>query len=126
MRIAITFVACALIWGSTFLAIRFGNEATPPVWAATIRPALALVLLFGITGAFRMRLPRGKALRGAALVTRKLIAAVVAIGGVALIFAGELGVSARSRACSPCSVPQAPRCSRTCCSSRRRSSRSSR
>jgi len=60
MRIAITFVACALIWGSTFLAIRFGNEATPPVWAATIRLALASVLLFGITGAFRMRLPRGK------------------------------------------------------------------
>jgi len=141
MRIAVTFVACALIWGSTFLAIRFGNEATPPVWAATIRLALASVLLFGITGAFRMPLPRGKALRGAALwglfnlgvnlsllyigettvpsgisavlfatvplttallaaafgveplVTRKLIAAIVAIGGVAIIFAGELGVA---------------------------------
>jgi drug/metabolite transporter (DMT)-like permease len=141
MRIAITFVACALIWGTTFLAIRIGNEATPPVWAATIRLALASLLLFGITGAFRMPLPRGKALRGAALwglfnlginfsllyigettvpsgisavlfatvplttallaaafhveplVTRKLIAAVVAIGGVAIIFAGELAAS---------------------------------
>jgi drug/metabolite transporter (DMT)-like permease len=141
MRIAITFVACALIWGTTFLAIRIGNEATPPVWAATIRLALASLLLFGITGAFRMPLPRGKALRGAALwglfnlginfsllyigettvpsgisavlfatvplttallaaafrveplVTRKLIAAAVAIGGVAIIFAGELAVS---------------------------------
>ncbi|MDP9245289.1 MAG: EamA family transporter [Chloroflexota bacterium] len=141
MRIAITFVACALIWGSTFLAIRFGNETTPPVWAATIRLALASVLLFGITAAFRMPLPRGQALRGAALwglfnlgvnlsllyigettvpsgiaavlfatvplttallaaafgveplVTRKVIGAVVAIGGVAVIFAGELGVS---------------------------------
>jgi drug/metabolite transporter (DMT)-like permease len=141
MRIAVTFVACALIWGSTFLAIRFGNEATPPVWAATIRLAIASVLLFGIAAAFRMPLPRGNALRGAALwglfnlgvnlsllyigettvpsgisavlfatvplttallaaifhveplVTRKLVAAVVAIGGVAVIFAGELGVS---------------------------------
>jgi drug/metabolite transporter (DMT)-like permease len=141
MRIAVTFVACALIWGSTFLAIRFGNEATPPVWAAAIRLALASVLLFGIAAAFRMPLPRGRALRGAALwglfnlgvnlsllyigettvpsgisavlfatvplttallaatfrveplVTRKLIAAIVAIGGVAVIFAGELGVS---------------------------------
>ena len=141
MRIAVTFVACAPIWGSTFLAIRFGNEATPPVWAATIRLALASALLFGIAAAFRMPLPRGQALRGAAwwglfnlgvslsllyigettvpsgisavlfatvplttallaagfrvepLVTRKLIAAVVAIGGVAIIFAGELGVS---------------------------------
>jgi drug/metabolite transporter (DMT)-like permease len=141
MRIAVTFVGCALIWGTTFLAIRFGNEATPPVWAATIRLALASVLLFGITAVFRMPLPRGKALRGAALwgmfnlgvnmsllyigettvpsgisavlfatvplttallaaalhvetlVTRKLIGAVVAIGGVAVIFAGELGVA---------------------------------
>jgi len=141
MRIAITFVACALIWGSTFLAIRFGNEATPPVWAATIRLVIASVLLFGIAAAFRMPLPRGSALRGAALwglfnlgvnlsllyigettvpsgisavlfatvplttallaaafrveplVARKLIAAIIAIGGVAVIFAGELGVS---------------------------------
>ncbi len=141
MRIGVTFVACALIWGSTFLAIRLGNEATPPVWAATIRLALASVLLFGISAAFRMPLPRGAALRGAALwgffnlgvnfallysgeqtvpsgisavlfatvplttallaaifgverlVARKLIAAVVAIAGVAVIFAGELGVA---------------------------------
>ncbi|HEY8830699.1 MAG TPA: EamA family transporter, partial [Candidatus Limnocylindria bacterium] len=141
MRIAITFVACALIWGTTFLAIRFGNEATPPVWAATIRLALASVVLFGIAAALRMPMPRGRALRGAALwgffnlgvnmsllyigettvpsgisavlfatvplttallaaalnveplVTRKLVAAIVAIGGVAIIFAGELGVS---------------------------------
>ena len=141
MRIAGAFIACALIWGSTFLAIRFGNEATPPVWAATIRLTLASVLLFGIAAAFRMPLPRGAALRGAALwgffnlgvnltllyigeqnvpsgisavlfatvplstallaaafgverlVTRKLIAAVVAIAGVAVIFAGELGIA---------------------------------
>jgi drug/metabolite transporter (DMT)-like permease len=141
MRIAVTFVACAVIWGSTFLAIRFGNEATAPVWAATIRLAIASALLFGIAAAFRMPLPRGQAFRGAALwglfnlgvnlsllyigettvpsgisavlfatvplttallaagfrveplVTRKLIAAVIAIGGVAIIFAGELGMS---------------------------------
>jgi drug/metabolite transporter (DMT)-like permease len=141
MRIAVAFIACALIWGTTFLAIRVGNEATPPVWAATIRLVLASAVLFGITGALRMPLPRGRALRGAALwglfnlginfsllyigettvpsgisavlfatvplttallaaafgveplVARKLIAAIVAIGGVAIIFAGELGVS---------------------------------
>ena len=141
MRIAVTFVACALIWGSTFLAIRLGNEATPPVWAATIRLTLASVLLFGIAAIFRMPIPRGRALRGAALwglfnlgvnlsllyigeqtvpsgisavlfatvplttallaaafgveplVLGKLVAALIAIGGVAVIFAGELGVS---------------------------------
>ena len=141
MRIAAAFVACSAIWGSTFLAIRLGNEATPPVWAATLRLVLASVLLFGIAGVFRMPIPRGAALRGAALwgfwnlgvnltllyvgeqtvpsgisavlfatvplstallaalfgverlVTRKLIAASVAIAGVAVIFAGELGVA---------------------------------
>ena len=141
MRIVVTFIACALIWGSTFLAIRLGNEATPPVWAATIRLTLASVLLFGIAAVFRMPLPRGQALRGAAfwgffnlgvnmtllyvgeqtvpsgisavlfatvplstalfaavfgverLVTRKVIAAAVAVAGVAVIFAGELGVA---------------------------------
>jgi drug/metabolite transporter (DMT)-like permease len=141
MRIALAFVACSAIWGSTFLAIRLGNEATPPVWAATIRLALASALLFGITAALRIPLPRGRALRGAALwgffnlgvnftllyvgeqtvpsgisavlfatvplstallaatlgverlVMRKLIAASVAIAGVAVIFAGELGAA---------------------------------
>ena len=141
MRIAAAFIGCAAIWGSTFLANRFGNEATPPAWAATIRLVLASALLFGIAAIFRMPLPRGAALRGAALwgffnlginmtllytgeqtvpsgisavlfatvplstallaaifgverlVTRKLIGAVVAIAGVAVIFAGELGVS---------------------------------
>src|ERR1700694_4211378 len=67
MRIAVTFIVCSLIWGTTFLAIRFGNEATPPVWAATIRLALASVVLFGIAAALRMPMPRGRALRGAAL-----------------------------------------------------------
>jgi len=141
MRVAVTFVACALIWGSTFLAIRFGNEAVPPLWAATLRLAIASVLLFAITRIIGTPLPRGRALRGAALwgvfslgvnlsllyvgeqtvpsgisavlfatvplstallaaafgverlVSQKLIAAVLAIGGVAVIFAGELGVA---------------------------------
>ena len=61
------FLGCVLIWGSTFLAIRLGNEATPPVWAATIRLVLASALLFVIAGVFRMPLPRGAALQGAAL-----------------------------------------------------------
>ena len=61
------FIACCLIWGSTFLAIRIGNEAVPPVWAATLRLALATPLLFGLALATRQRFPRGPALRGALL-----------------------------------------------------------
>jgi drug/metabolite transporter (DMT)-like permease len=33
-----------LIWGTTFLAIRIGSEAVPPLWAATIRLVLAALL----------------------------------------------------------------------------------
>ena len=134
----LVFVGCCLIWGSTFLAIRIGNEAVPPVWAATLRLSLAAPLLAALVFATRQRLPRGPALRGALLfgifnfganlsllywgervvpsgiaavlyatvplstaliaavmgverlVPRKLVAAVVAIVGVAIIFAGEL------------------------------------
>jgi drug/metabolite transporter (DMT)-like permease len=141
VKIYVAFLGCILIWGSTFLAIRIGNEATPPVWAATLRLALASVLLFAIARVFRMPLPRGEALRGAALfglfnfginftllyigeqtvpsgisavlfatvplstallagafrvepiARRKLFAAVVAVVGVAVIFAGELGLA---------------------------------
>lgn len=141
MRNYAAFLGCVLIWGSTFLAIRLGNEATPPVWAATIRLVLASALLFVIARVFRLPLPRAAALQGAALfgffnfginfallyigettvpsgiaavlfatvplstallaaafrverlAARKLVAAVVAIAGVAVIFAGELGVA---------------------------------
>jgi drug/metabolite transporter (DMT)-like permease len=134
----LVFIGCCLIWGSTFLAIRIGNEAVPPVWAATLRLVLAAPLLAGLVLVTRQRFPRGPALRGALLfgffnfgvnlsllywgervvpsgiaavlyatvplstaliaaalgverlVPRKLIAAVVAIVGVAIIFAGEL------------------------------------
>jgi len=159
MRIAVAFIACALIWGSTFLAIRFGNEAVPPVWAAAIRLALASVLLAAIAAAFRMPMPRGRALRGAALwglfnlgvnmsllyigettvpsgiaavlfatvplttallaarlrveplVARKLIAAIVAIGGVP----GSSAPRSRSPDSSQSSPPRAQRRSRMCC-----------
>ena len=134
----LVFIGCCLIWGSTFLAIRIGNEAVPPIWAATLRLALAAPLLAGLVFVTRQHFPRGPALRGALLfgffnfgvnlsllywgervvpsgiaavlyatvplstaliaaalgverlVPRRLVAAVVAIVGVAIIFAGEL------------------------------------
>ncbi len=56
--------ACSLIWGSTFLFIRLGNDArVPPVWAASMRLLLATVLLSAIAGALGHRFPRGAALR---------------------------------------------------------------
>lgn len=132
------FVACCLIWGSTFLAIRIGNESLPPEWAATLRLVLAAPLLALVVVIRRDRWPQGEALKAAILFgvfnfganlgllywgervvpsgiaavlyatvplstafiaaalgverlqRRKLIAAIVAIAGVATIFAGEM------------------------------------
>lgn len=134
----LAFIGCCLIWGSTFLAIRIGNQALPPEWAATLRLSLAAPLLALVVVIRRDRWPRGPALEAAVLFgvfnfganlallywgervvpsgiaavlyatvplstaliaallrverlrARKLIAAIVAIGGVATIFAGEM------------------------------------
>jgi drug/metabolite transporter (DMT)-like permease len=59
------FGACAAIWGSTFLVISIGNDALAPVWASTLRLALAAVLLAAWTRARGQALPRGPALRAA-------------------------------------------------------------
>jgi drug/metabolite transporter (DMT)-like permease len=132
------FAACGAIWGSTFLVISIGNDALAPVWAATLRLALAAVLLMAWTRVRGTALPRGAALRAAlgygvtqfgvnlpllywgemrvpsglsavvyatipltsALMTRalgmerltpgKILGAVVAFGGVALLFSSSL------------------------------------
>lgn len=134
----VAFLSCCLIWGSTFLAIRIGNQSLPPEWAATMRLTLAAPLLALIVLVRRDPWPRGKTLLGATLFgafnfganlallywgervvpsgiaavlyatvplstaflaavfgverlnARKLIAAIVAIAGVATIFAGEM------------------------------------
>jgi drug/metabolite transporter (DMT)-like permease len=133
------FFGCALIWGSTFLVIRIGNQSLPPLWAVTVRLALAAPLLVALTYASGERLPRGAAAAAAAgfgffnmglsmgllywgeqwapsgltavlyatiplstslfarayglesLSPFKLAGALVAIGGVATIFAGSFG-----------------------------------
>jgi len=61
------FLACAAIWGSTFLVIRLGNETLDPLWAATLRLAFASAALFAITFALGRSLPTGKGLEAAVL-----------------------------------------------------------
>jgi drug/metabolite transporter (DMT)-like permease len=63
----VAFMSCGLIWGSTFLAIRIGNDSLPALWACTLRFALAAILLNGILFATGGRWPKGEALRGSAL-----------------------------------------------------------
>ena len=57
--------ACSLIWGSTYLFISLGNDALPPVWAASLRLGLAVLLLTLIARGLRHPFPRGRALRAA-------------------------------------------------------------
>jgi drug/metabolite transporter (DMT)-like permease len=56
---------CSLIWGSTFLFIRLGNDALAPVWAASLRLALAAALLSLIARLLGHAFPHGRALRAA-------------------------------------------------------------
>ena len=137
-RLTGAFVACVLIWGSTFLVIRVGNDAMPPLWAASLRLALAALVLGVLARLSHQPRPRGAAARAATwygllqfglnfpllywgetglssglsavmfatvplsgplfahalgvetLAPLKLLAALVGIGGVAVIFGGEI------------------------------------
>lgn len=64
-RPLLAFIACAAIWGSTFLAIRVGNDALPALWACTLRYAVAAVILIGLMLAARVPWPKGPALDAA-------------------------------------------------------------
>ncbi len=59
------FSGCTLIWSSTFLVISIGNDALPPVWAASLRLALAALILGAVALATGQRPPRGAAARAA-------------------------------------------------------------
>jgi drug/metabolite transporter (DMT)-like permease len=65
-RTSLAFATCTLIWGSTFLFIRIGNDTVPPLWAATLRLVIAAVVMVALVRALGRRLPRGPALRAAA------------------------------------------------------------
>lgn len=56
-----------MIWGSTFLVIRVGNDALPALWACSLRLALAAVLLSLILAVTRQKWPKGAALKAAAI-----------------------------------------------------------
>lgn len=61
------FICMCLIWGTTFLVIRVGNEAISPLWGATLRLVIAAVLNGFVALLARSPWPRGAALRGIAL-----------------------------------------------------------
>lgn len=89
-----------LIWGTTFLVIRIGTEAVPPLWGATIRLTIACALNVAVAVLTRAAWPRGSALRLIALY------GFLALGvNLALLYWGEQtvpsGIAAVLYATSP-------------------------
>lgn len=61
------FLTVVLFLGVNFVAVKFSNMELPPFWGASLRFIVASSLLFGITRAGNIPLPRGRALTGAIL-----------------------------------------------------------
>ena len=61
------FGAIVLIGGTNFVAVRFSLRELPPFWGATLRFAVAALLLFAVALTQKFPLPRGRALIGAAI-----------------------------------------------------------
>lgn len=79
-KLLLAFAAVYVLWGSTYLAIRFGVETIPPFMMAGMRFAVAGLLLYAwarLRGAPR---PSGKEWRSAAVIGLLLL--FVANGGV--------------------------------------------
>ena len=93
-------VGMCLIWGSTFLIIRIGNEAVPPLWGATLRMTLAAPLCLLIARATGATFRGGPALRAA------LAYGVFNYGvNMALLYWGEQFVASGTAAVMYATVP---------------------
>lgn len=87
MPVVVAYVTCALVWGTTWYAIRvcIGEGGYPTFEAAALRFAIAAALLVPLCAILRIReLPRGRAQWGW-LVVAGLLDAV----GYGLVYVGE-------------------------------------
>ena len=67
-RVAMTsFLAGGLLAGGNAVCIRYSNRELAPYWGAGLRFVLAAAVSLALVALFRIGLPRGRALRGAAL-----------------------------------------------------------
>lgn len=87
-RKTIAFAVLCLVWGSTWFAIRVLVEQVPPIRAAALRFAIAVVVLVPVLAVRRIKLPRGRALVANIVLSATLIALPYA-----LIFWAETRVS---------------------------------
>jgi drug/metabolite transporter (DMT)-like permease len=99
-RILLAFAAVYLLWGSTYLAIRFGVETIPPFIMAGLRHLTAGVLLFAWLRARGARWPEWRHWRSAAL-----IGGLMLLGGNGLVSWAEQRVPSGLAALIVASVP---------------------
>src|SRR6202022_1066015 len=50
IKLALAFVAIYVIWGSTYLAIRYAVETIPPLVTAAVRHSIAGTIMFAWAG----------------------------------------------------------------------------
>ncbi|HEX2991930.1 MAG TPA: EamA family transporter [Anaerolineales bacterium] len=65
--VLLAFLIAVIFLGVNFVAVRFSNQELPPFWGASFRFIIASILLFSIVLLRGIQLPRGAALKGAAL-----------------------------------------------------------
>ena len=65
--VILAFIAETLLAGANGVAIRFSNRELAPLWGASLRFALAALLMVGVMKAQKLAIPRGKSLLGAML-----------------------------------------------------------
>jgi drug/metabolite transporter (DMT)-like permease len=73
------FVVGAALAGGNAVAVRFSNRELDPLWAAGLRFAVAAGIFLCIVAAFRIALPRGRALAGAVVFGLVQFAATFAL-----------------------------------------------
>lgn len=98
-RLLAAFAAVYLLWGSTFLAMRFGIRTIPPFLMASMRHLLAGAVLIAIAGRRLGRWPARHEWRDAAVV------GVLLLGANGLVAWSELRVASGSAALLVATVP---------------------
>lgn len=101
LKIIAAFAAVYIIWGSTYLAIRFAIETLPPFLMSGIRFVIAGGLLFGYMALKGEKLPTARQWRSTAV-----IGALLLLGGNGgVVYAEERGVASGLTALLVATVP---------------------
>ncbi|MDA3914714.1 drug/metabolite exporter YedA [Oleiagrimonas sp.] len=98
--VPVALVALYLVWGSTYLGIRFALESWPPFWLASIRFALAGSLMFAWLRLRVDAVPSRRKWRNAAITGVLLL-----LGGNGLVCYAEQSVGSGIAAVAVASMP---------------------